>query len=61
MSTRYVWTNGPYTYIGCSHQGCQKKAAEHVTDHDCCGRSKHSVVHIYQERDRLAGKPRGRY
>jgi hypothetical protein len=34
-----VVTGDPaYSYLGCNHRACSKKADPQITDHNCCGR-----------------------
>jgi hypothetical protein len=40
--TRQWSSNG---YHVCSHIGCSKKIDESITDHDCCGKPRHSGEH----------------
>jgi hypothetical protein len=47
--TTHQWSSAGY--LVCSHSGCSKKADPRVTDHDCCGKSKHDTTHAYWERD----------
>lgn len=47
--TTHQWSSAGY--LACAHSGRSKKADPRITDHDCCGKSKHNTTHAYWEWD----------
>ena len=56
MAGEAQWSSAGYWV--CSHNGCHRKVRDHVTDHPCCGGTRHDTEHGYAQRrraDREAG------